>query len=154
MKLSRATLLPAVALLLVACASTKDFQAPRLNLVSASMLSADVFSQQFRVRVHVQNPNPRALPIKKLDFKLFLEGDSFGEGQSQAPFVVPANGETEFDLLVGTNFSISIARLLSRLAGTDRRDVEYIFSGTVTVDVAFSPKIKFNEAGRVDLSRR
>ncbi|HYM35072.1 MAG TPA: LEA type 2 family protein [Steroidobacteraceae bacterium] len=140
-------------LLVVACVTTK-LQTPHLAIISASMVSADVFSQKFNVRVHVQNPNARTLPIKKIEYKLFLEGDSFAEGQSDAAFAVPANGETEFDLAVNTNFVSSIGRLLSRLSGTDRREIQYNFEGTVIVDLPFNPKIKFNEVGTVDLSRR
>jgi LEA14-like dessication related protein len=148
--------LPALLFVLVftACASWSKLQAPRLTIVSASMTSSDVFSQQFRVRVHVQNPNARELPIKRLEYKLFLEGDSFADGQSDAAFVVPANGETEFDLALNTNFVSSIGRLLSRLTGTDRRDIQYNFEGSVVVDLPFSPKIKFAERGIVNLPRR
>ena len=140
--------------LLSGCAGlTDDLQAPRLSLVSANMTSADVFSQQFRVRVKAENPNARALPIKGIDYKLFLEGDSFAEGLSAAPFSVPANGEREFDLTMRTNFVSSIGRLLSRLTGTGNRTVQYTFTGSVTVDMPFSPKLKFAESGMVDLGR-
>ncbi len=79
------------------------------------MVSADVFSQQFRIRLHVQNPNDRALPVKGIEYELFLQGDSFAEGTSAAPFVVPALGEIEFDLTVSTNFVASVGRLLSKM---------------------------------------
>jgi LEA14-like dessication related protein len=143
-----------VAASIAACASWTNIKAPRLQIIGASMTSADVFSQRFRVRLHVSNPNTRDLPIKKIEYKLFLEGDSFAEGESEAAFVVPANGETEFDLAVSTNFVSSIGRLLSRLTGTDRRQIQYNFEGTVVVGVRFSPKIKFNETGMVDLTRQ
>lgn len=140
--------------LLSGCAGlTGDLQAPRLSLVSASLTSGDVFSQQFRVRVKAENPNARALPVKSIDYKLFLEGDAFAEGVSQAPFSVPANGEKEFDLTVRTNFVSSIGRLLSRLTGSSNRTIQYTFTGSVTVDVPFSPKLKFAESGTVDLGR-
>ncbi len=144
----------ACSLLLFGCATTGKLQAPRVTVIAANMTSADIFSQMFRVRLRVDNPNARALPIKSLDYKLFLEGDSFAEGQSPAPFVVPANGTSEFELPVRTNFVSSIGRLLSRLSGTDRTQIEYAVSGTVTVDMPFSPKIKFNEGGVVDFAKR
>ncbi len=153
MRISKSILALLVATLLVACITGK-LQAPRLTIVGANMTSADVFAQQFRVRVRVSNPNARALPIKRIDYKLFLEGDSFAEGESQVPFVVPANGEQEFDLAVHTNFVSSIGRLLSRLTGTDRRDIQYNFEGSVVVDLPLSPKIKFSESGMVDLGRK
>jgi LEA14-like dessication related protein len=137
------------------CASTPDkLQPPRLTVVSASMTSADVFSQQFRVRIHVANPNTVALPVKSIHYELFLEGDDFADGDSDAPFSVPANGEQEFDLTVRTHFVSSIGRLLSRLSGSNRAVVQYTFSGHVVVDKMFSPKLNFAESGAVDLSRR
>jgi LEA14-like dessication related protein len=140
---------------LSACAGMgSDLQAPRLSIVAASMTSADMFSQQFRVRIRAENPNARALPIKSIEYKLFLEGDDFAEGASMAPFSVPANGEQEFDLAVRTHFSSSIARLLSRLTGSNRSKIAYAFTGTVTLDMTFSPKLKFAESGEVDLARR
>ncbi len=148
------SLLFAVALLNGCASMGTTLQAPRLTVVAANMASADVFSQQFRVRVHVENPNDRTLPIKSIDYKLFLEGDNFAEGMSDAPFIVPANGEKEFDLTMRTNFVSSVGRLLSRLTGTNNRTVQYVFSGSVVVDTLFSPKLNFTESGAVDLSQR
>jgi LEA14-like dessication related protein len=143
------------ALVLSSCTgmSTK-FQAPRLTVVAASLTSTDVFSQQFRVRLRVENPNAQDLPIKSINYTLLLEGDSFAEGVSEAPFVVPASGEKEFDLNMQTNYVSSIGRLLSRLTGTNRKTIAYTFTGYVTVDATFSPTLKFTESGAVDLARK
>jgi len=123
---------------------------PRLSLVSIGMMSADIFNQQFRVRLHVQNPNDRDIPVNGLDYELFLEGDSFAEGVSSNSFVIPALGETEFDLTVRTNFVSSIGRLVSRLNG--RTQVQYVLEGKVLTDIGMFNKIPFRESGSVDLS--
>jgi LEA14-like dessication related protein len=142
-------------LILTACASMgPKLQAPRLTVVGANMVSGDVFSQQLRVRIHVDNPNARALPIKSIDYKLFMQGDSFAEGASTAAFVVPANGEQEFDLLVTTNFVSSIGRLLSHLNGSNDSKIEYTITGHVQIDMTFSPRLNFAESGVVDFGRR
>lgn len=125
-------------------------EAPRLMLVSAAMTSGDMFSQTFLVRLHVQNPNDRELPVRGIDYQLFLEGDSFAEGLSEKPFVVPAQGETEFDLTVRTNFVSSIGRLLSRLNG--KQKVDYVIEGKVLTDIGMLKKIPFRESGVVDLA--
>lgn len=130
------------------------FESPHVTIVGADMVSADMFTQQFRVRVHVDNPNDRALPIKKIDYELFLEGDSFAEGSSLAPFLVPARGEHEFDMTLRTNFVSSVARLLSRINGSDSNVIRYTFVGDVVLDATFSPKLHFSENGTVDLGRR
>ena len=123
---------------------------PRLSLVSVGMTSADIFNQQFRVRMHVQNPNDRDIPVNGLDYKLFLEGDSFAEGVSNQAFVIPALGETEFDLTVRTNFVSSLGRLVSRLNG--RTKVNYVLEGKVLTDIGMFKKIPFSESGSVDLA--
>lgn len=125
-------------------------ETPRLMLVSAAMTSGDIFSQTFRVRMNVQNPNDRELPVRGIDYKLYLAGDSFAEGVSDRPFVVPALGETEFDLTVRTNFVSSIGRLLSRLNGKNK--VEYVIEGQVLTDIGLLKKIPFRESGVVDLA--
>lgn len=125
-------------------------EAPRLALVSAAMTSGDIFSQTFLVRMNVQNPNDRDLPIRGIDYQLFLEGDSFAEGVTPKAFVVPANGETEFDISVRTNFVSSIGRLLTRLQG--KQKVEYVIEGKVLTDIGLLKKIPFRESGVVDLA--
>ncbi|MFO7304167.1 MAG: LEA type 2 family protein [Gammaproteobacteria bacterium] len=135
------------------CASlAPKLETPRLTLVGAAMTSGDIFSQTFVVRMHVQNPNNRDLPIRGIDYQLFLEGDRFAEGVTPRPFVVPANGETEFDIIVRTNFVSSIGRLLTRLQG--RRQVEYLIEGRILTDIGMLRKIPFRESGVVDLETK
>jgi LEA14-like dessication related protein len=127
-----------------------ELEAPRLALVHVAMTSADIFNQQFLVRVNVQNPNDRELNIKGLDYKLFLEGDSFAQGGLNKPFVIPALGETDFDMTVKTNFVSGIGRLLSRLNG--RTQVNYTVEGKLFTDIRFLKTIPFQETGSVNLS--
>jgi LEA14-like dessication related protein len=149
MKRSFRAALCTLALFFAACALGPKVEVPRLTLVRVAMTSADIFNQQFMVRVHVQNPNDRELPIRGIDYKLFLEGDSFAEGVSDKPFVVPALGETEFDMIVRTNFVSGIARLMSRLNGRDQ--VQYVVEGKVLTDISMAKKIPFQETGTVSL---
>jgi len=147
-----ATLL--VAATLGACSAfAPKLETPTVMLVSAEMLSGDMFSQQFRVRVRVENPNDRALPIKKIDYELYLEGDSFSEGVSAAPFTVPAKDASEFDLIVKTNFVSSIGRLLSRL-NDSRSAIRYDFIGKLDVDISMLPAMPFKGGGTVELRRK
>jgi LEA14-like dessication related protein len=142
--------LGALALGLAACSALgPKIEVPRLTLVRVAMTSADIFNQQFLVRMHVENPNDRELPVKGLDYKLFLEGDSFAEGVSNKPFVVPAKGETEFEMTVRTNFVSGVGRLMSRLNGRDQ--VQYVIEGKVLTDLGMAKKIPFQETGTVSL---
>lgn len=137
--------------LATACSSMgSKLETPRLNVTSLAMTSGDIFSQNFLVRLNVENPNAEELPIKGIEYKLFLQGDSFAEGTNSKPFTVPANGETDFDMTVRTNFTSSIGRLLTRLNGKTR--VEYVFEGKVMLQSGMVRSIPFQESGSVDLA--
>jgi LEA14-like dessication related protein len=150
MKRSFGAVLCALAMCLAACSAMgPKLAVPKLALVTVAMTSADIFNQQFLVRVNVQNPNDRELPITGIDYKLFLEGDSFSEGVSNKPFTVPAQGDIDFDMVVRTNFVSGAARLMSRLNGRDQ--VQYVVEGKILTDISMMKKIPFQETGTVSL---
>lgn len=151
--LARCLLILALAVGINGCSALRpDLKAPRLAVIGIAMMSADIFNQQFLIRMSVENPNDRELPIKGLDYKIFLEGDGFAEGKLNKPFVVPANGETDFDMTVKTNFVSGVGRLLTRLNG--RTQVNYSVEGDLLTDIRFLKKIPFSETGSVNIAVR
>jgi LEA14-like dessication related protein len=105
------------------------------------------------VRVKVENPNDLELPVRGLDYKIILMGDSFADGVSSDRFVVPAGGEAEFDMVVTTNFVSSLGRLISRVQGGKLENLDYEIAGQVLLDKGFVKKIPFNHHGQVDIAR-
>ena len=128
-------------------------ETPQLSLLGIQMLSTDMFAQKFRVRVKVENPNDLELPVRGLDYKIILMGDSFADGVSSDRFVVPARGEAEFDMVVTTNFVSSLGRLISRVGGGKLENLDYEIAGQVLLDKALVKKIPFNHHGQVDIAR-
>jgi LEA14-like dessication related protein len=131
----------------------KDLQKPDLSLVSIQMMSTDMFAQKFRVRVRVVNPNDLELPVRGLEYQIFLMGDSFAEGVSSDRFVVPALGEAEFDMIVTTNFVSSLGRLVSRVGGGKLENIDYEIAGKVLLEKGAVRKIPFNKVGKIDIAR-
>jgi LEA14-like dessication related protein len=148
-RLTVAALLLAVA----ACTGLGDLQTPQLEVLCVQMMSTDMFAQRFVVRLHVQNPNDVELPVRGIDYKLFLMGDQFAEGVTNESFVLPALGEAEFDMTVTTNFVSSLGRLVSRMGGGKLEDVDYELAGTLMIDKGMVRKIPFNKRGTVDFTR-
>ena len=128
-------------------------ESPQLSLVGIQMMSTDMFAQKFRVRVKVENPNDLELPVRGLDYKIILMGDSFADGVSSDRFVLPAKGEAEFDMVVTTNFVSSLGRLISRVGGGKLENLDYEIAGEVLLDKGFVKKIPFNHHGQVDIAR-
>ncbi len=150
----RMLLVAACAVLLAACSTMgSNLVAPQVEVVGVQMMSTDMFAQRFKVRVKVVNPNDLELPVRGLEYTILLMGDSFAEGMSDAPFVLPALGEAEFDMLVTTNFVSSFARLLSRASGGKLENIDYEIAGKIMVDKGMVRKIPFNHRGTVDFTR-
>jgi LEA14-like dessication related protein len=146
---------PMLAAVLLAGCSTlgSELQAPTLEVTGVQMLSSDMFSQRFKVRMLVKNPNDLELSVKGLDYQIILMGDSFAEGVASNSFMLPALGEAEFDMLVTTNFVSGFARLLSRVGGGKLEDLDYEIVGKVFVDKGMIRKIPFSHRGTVDFSK-
>lgn len=143
----------AVALLGACSTLPSKLVSPKVNLVSIQMMSTDMFAQKFRVRVKVENPNDLELPVKGLEYQILLMGDSFAEGNSTDRFVLPANGEAEFDMIVTTNFVSSLGRLISRVGGGKLENLDYEITGDVLLEKGMVRKIPFAHHGQVDIAK-
>jgi len=145
----RVLTLAACTMLLAAC-STMRLQAPDVTPTSVELVDAQITGQRFKVGMHVQNPNDRALPIKSVSCALEIEGVEVGHGESSAPFNVPAHGQSDFDMVVTTNLAMSVPNLAKKLfRGGDLPS--YRLSGTVNPDITLVPPIPFWKSGQIAL---
>jgi LEA14-like dessication related protein len=138
---------------LAGCATT-HLETPKLTIVRAGLNSADMFSQTVRIRLHVQNPNDHAFTVHGVDYLLSLEEDTFAQGISDTPFLVPAKGETDVDLDVHTSYISSVGRLVSRIDQKGNNTVSYVFEGRLLVDSSLGSKLRFKETGTVEIPIR
>ena len=140
-----------VAALLASCTLVPKLEAPQLSIADVQVLSGDLWEQHLLVRMHVQNPNDRALPIKALEYTVEVEGQQFASGSSAASFVVPPLGETEFDMNVTTNLAGTFIKLLGRGSGTARNEVGYRLVGKVSLSEGFLRSVPFDQTGTFKL---
>jgi LEA14-like dessication related protein len=143
-RLSRAA---GIALLLGGCALT-SLQTPTITPQTVELTDAGLDQQQFRVQIHVQNPNDRPLPIKSVSCTLQVEGVDVGKGKSTEPFTVPAHGEADFDMIVSTNFAATVPGLLRQIIAGGQLP-RYQFSGWVNPDITLIPPIPFSKSGQL-----
>lgn len=142
-------LLIGVALLALAACSAlvPKLEAPRLSIVNIELLKSDLLQQQLRVRMRVQNPNDRALPVRGITYAIEVAGQQFAHGESERDFTVAALGETEFDV----NVTANAAALLLRLAGGRTRELDYRLVGKVSLASGLLRSIPFEQKGVVPL---
>jgi LEA14-like dessication related protein len=119
-------------------------QPPRLTVVDVEFQKGALWQQKLKVRMHVDNPNDRVLPIKGIVYTLEVNGQEFAHGESAASFVVPALGEAEFDMNMTANMAGTIISLLSH--GTDA-NVEYRLAGKISLSQGLLRSVPFDEHG-------
>ena len=136
----------AVALLSCGCALAPRFTTPQLTVVGVQLEASDLLTQHLKVRVHVQNPNDRTLPIKGIEYTLEVDGQPFATGDSASSFVVPALGEAEFDMNVTTNMAGMLVRLLAR-PSDERASVPYRLTGKISLSEGWLQSIPFEQHG-------
>ncbi len=118
--------------------------APSLSIVSVELLKSDLWEQHLKVRMRVQNPNDRTLPVKGLTYTIEVAGQPFASGESGASFVVPALGEAEFDMSVTANMAGALFKLLGH---SDSAPLEYRVSGKVSLSEGLLRTVPFEQHG-------
>lgn len=133
-----------LALLLASCSLIfPKLKAPQLSIVGASLQKGDLWTQHVKLRVRVQNPNTRTLPVRGLHYTLDVDGEPFAEGVSATSFVVPAGGEAEFD----TTVRVNLASTLIRLLGRRNEAVPYHLKGKVRLSWWLWRSVRFDHEG-------
>lgn len=123
------------------------FQTPRLSIVDVEVRKADFWQQQLSVRMHVENPNDRALPVRGLSYTIFIDGERLATGVSDASFRVPARGSAEFNMNVTANVAGPLLTVLARGRGV----VQYRLTGKVQLSYGWLRAIPFEERGSFSL---
>jgi LEA14-like dessication related protein len=144
---ARAMLTCAMLALLSGCA-TMQLETPRLQVIDVGLLGGDLLQQQLRLRMRVQNPNDVALQVRGISYEVQLAGETFADGESERDFVIPALGETEFNVDVTANAAAAVLRLLG---SRDRGNPQYRVLGTVKLAKGLIRTIPFDHSGELKL---
>jgi len=128
------------------------FETPTLSVVDVQMLKSDIWEQRLKVRLRVQNPNDRILPVKGLEYTLEVDDQRFASGVSGASFVVPALGEAEFDMSVTANMASTLIKMLGRGSKARSDEVSYRITGKISLSQGLLRSIPFEQRGTFNLN--
>ena len=137
-------------LLVCTAACSPKFERPNLTVVGIEMRSGNFVQQNFRVKFNIENPNDRALPVRGLHASLSVEGEHIAEGQNDRAFVVPAKGETDFDVLITANMALALLKLANKM-DQHADSIDYDVSGAASIDLPFLHDLPFHQTGSFSL---
>ncbi|MGC1524202.1 MAG: LEA type 2 family protein [Steroidobacteraceae bacterium] len=134
-------------LTLGACSAlAPKFNRPTVSVVSVEMRGGNLLQQTFAVKLNVRNPNDRALPVSGLHLSLSTGGEEIASGASDRAFVVPAFGDSEFDMTIKANMALAILKLANKM-NQHADSIDYDISGTASLDLPFMHDLPFHQTG-------
>jgi len=148
--LPRALPLFAISLLISACSLfVPRFEKPTVTVAGIHFTGGTLLEQHFRVTLHVQNPNDRAVPIKHLAAHLQSGGEEIASGESTQAFTVPALGSADFDVTVTANMALALLQVNKHKQG--HSDLDYEVDGVIDLDFPYLRTIPFHQTGNFGL---
>jgi LEA14-like dessication related protein len=125
-------------------------ETPKLSVVNVELQKSDLWEQRLKVRMRVENPNDRPIPVKGLTVALDVQDQEIAHGVSGAAFNVPALGEAEFDM----NMTANMAGALLKLLGKNNQlgdSIDYRIKGKLSLSHGLFRSIPFEDRGSVRL---
>jgi LEA14-like dessication related protein len=141
----------ALSLALCACSLVAPkFTRPNVTVVSIELRGGTLLQQNFAVKLNIQNPNDRPLPVHGLHTELNVGGEQIASGVSDRAVIVPAHGDSEFDMTISANLALALLKLSDR-ANQHADSIDYDLTGEASLDLPFLRSLPFHQSGTLKL---
>jgi LEA14-like dessication related protein len=117
------------------------------------MRSGNLLQQNFAVKLNIQNPNDRALPVRGLHTELSVGGEQIASGVSDRAIIVPAFGDSEFDMTINANLALALLKLADK-ANQHADSIDYDITGVASIDLPFLRNLPFHQSGSFALTKK
>jgi LEA14-like dessication related protein len=121
---------------------------PKLDVIAISVSSGNLARARIGVQLHVVNPNARAIAVNSIDCRVAVAGTELAQGATTAPFVVPANGETQFGVQLNVDLAAALAIMAAQLGAAD---VPYTLNGEAHLSEGLIRTLPFKSEGHLRL---
>jgi LEA14-like dessication related protein len=117
------------------------------------MRGGNLLQQSFAVKLNIQNPNDRPLPVRGLHTELNVGGERIASGVSDHAVIVPAFGDSEFDMTITANLALALLKLTDK-ANQHADSIDYDLTGEASIDLPFLRSLPFHQSGTFTIPGR
>lgn len=137
-----------VILWIAGCAGVStNIESPRVSIADVRLVNANLFSQTYRLRLNIQNPNPTDLPIDGMTYELRFNGQPFASGVSGQAVTVPRYGIEVVEVdAIGT--LSNVLRQLTQLERASLQGFRYSVKGQMELR-NLERRVGFDESGEI-----
>jgi LEA14-like dessication related protein len=142
----------ALSLMVCACSLvTPKYNRPNVTVSSIQLRGGNLLQQNFAVKLNIQNPNDRDLPVRGVHAELNVGGEQIASGVSDHAIVIPAFGEAQVDVTVTANMLLALSKLTNKL-NQQADSIDYDLTGAASIDLPFLRNLPFHQTGTLPLS--
>ncbi|MCY1423865.1 Late embryogenesis abundant protein [compost metagenome] len=127
---------------------TGNFEDPDIRLLKVEVVKAKLLEQQFKLHFRIDNPNDSSLPIRGLQYTIYLNDILLADGESDDWFTVPANGHEHFAVPVRTNLWQHLKEI-ARLLKKNDQPIRYRLEGELATGLFFGHDLHLSRSGEI-----
>lgn len=125
-----------------------DIKDPDVRLINVEVIRAKLLEQRFVLHFRIDNPNTMSLPVRGLDYTVYLNDVKLAEGTSDASFSVPAHGQHAFEVPVRTNLWRHMRQIVKALEKPEE-PIRYRLTGAVKTGWFFGRSVHMSRNGEI-----
>jgi LEA14-like dessication related protein len=150
-KTSLIFLISIILMLISSCATLKSgFETPVVSISNFEALPSQGLIPQFKIGLHIINPNRTSLNLKGVVYTISLEGHKLMTGVANELPIIEAYGEGDVELHASVNFFSGIGFFTDLIKNQNMEKISYSFNAKLDVGT-LHPFIRVTKKGEFSL---